>query len=97
VPNSERKLLAKNTKLPERTYFHNPRRETDFLTCLLAAGNKKILSHPLSEAFLTLKWQRVRKFFWASLLFQVLIAITEFHKVQYADLYICQRVCLTRR
>jgi hypothetical protein len=57
----------------EQTYYHKPRKETEFLTCILAAGNKKILAHPLSEAFLTLKWQRVRKFFWASLLFQVIL------------------------
>ena len=57
--------------MPERAYYHTPRKETEFLTCVLAAGYKKILSHPLSEAFLALKWQRVRKFFWASLLFQV--------------------------
>ena len=52
-------------------YYHSPRKETEFLTCLLAAGNKKILAHPLSEAFLHLKWKCVRKFFWASLIFQV--------------------------
>lgn len=70
MPNSER-VYRTNSKVPERTYYQKPRKETDFLTCVLAAGNKKILSHPLSEAFLTLKWERVRKFFWASLLFQV--------------------------
>lgn len=47
------------------------RKETELLTCLIATGNKKVLAHPLSEAFLLVKWRRVRKFFLASLLFQM--------------------------
>ncbi|ODM98235.1 Transient receptor potential channel pyrexia [Orchesella cincta] len=66
-----------------KDYFKKPHKETEFLTCLLAAGNKKILAHPLSEAFLTLKWQRVRKFFWASLLFQIaLVALFTIYVVE---------------
>lgn len=64
-------------------FFQKPHRETEFLTCLVAAGNKKILAHPLSEAFLTLKWRRVRKFFWASLLFQIaLVALFTIYVVE---------------
>lgn len=92
VPNVDKKHGGFGSSAKEQTYYLKPRKETEFLTCLLAAGenlliylmdksktncecinlgNKKILAHPLSEAFLTLKWQRVRKFFWASLLFQI--------------------------
>ncbi|CAL8091609.1 unnamed protein product [Orchesella dallaii] len=67
----------------DKDYFQKPHKETEFLICLLAAGNKKILAHPLSEAFLTLKWRRVRKFFWASLLFQIaLVALFTMYVVE---------------
>lgn len=72
-----------NAKDKIKEFFHKPHKETEFLTCLVAAGNKKILAHPLSEAFLTLKWRRVRKFFWASLLFQIaLVALFTMYVVE---------------
>jgi hypothetical protein len=42
------------------------RKETDVLLSFCEFGHKDILSHPLIEAFLILKWQRVMKYFWAS-------------------------------
>ena len=51
---------------PRTTSCEDIQRETEFLTCLINTGHKSYLSHPLVEAFIVLKWQRVRIFFWIS-------------------------------
>ena len=43
------------------------RAETDLLSCMLKAhpiGREALLTHPVVQAFLYLKWMYVRKWFW---------------------------------
>lgn len=56
-------------RLDFRPLITNGRGETDLFLCLIEAGQRHILKHPLCESFLYLKWLRVRKFFLFSLLF----------------------------
>ncbi|CAG7816023.1 unnamed protein product [Allacma fusca] len=88
VTNAEKKTPDKHGKIPVQMYYHHPKKETEFLTCLIAAGNKKILAHPLSEAFLHLKWRCVRKFFWASLCFQT--ALVLLYTIYIINVYLMQ-------
>lgn len=45
-------------------------RETDLLSTFIEVGQKELLKHPLCETFIFLKWSRIRKFFFLSLLFR---------------------------
>lgn len=47
-------------------------KETELLLNFIEVGHKEILKHPLSETFLFLKWQRIRKFFLFSLIYHQL-------------------------
>ncbi|XP_035705994.1 transient receptor potential channel pyrexia isoform X2 [Folsomia candida] len=52
-----------------------PRKETEVLLSFCAFGHYDILSHPLVEAFLVLKWERVMKYFWASFIANLLMVL----------------------
>jgi hypothetical protein len=67
-----------------RNNEEDTQRETEFLTCLVKTGHKSFLSHPLIEAFIVLKWQRVRIFFWISFAFYVCYTYT--YRYLYASL-----------
>ena len=45
--------------------------ETKFLNRLIVCGQKGILSHPVIESFLELKWGKAKSIFYASFLFHV--------------------------
>lgn len=54
-------------RLDFRPLITGGRGEADLFLCLIEAGQRHILKHPLCESFLHLKWLRVRKFFLVSL------------------------------
>lgn len=49
------------------------KKETDLLLSFCTLGHNQILSHPLIESFLILKWERVMKYFWASFFANVIL------------------------
>lgn len=55
-------------RLDFRPLLTGGRCEADLFLCLIEAGQRHILKHPLCESFLYLKWIRIRKFFLFSLL-----------------------------
>ncbi|XP_043510703.1 transient receptor potential channel pyrexia [Frieseomelitta varia] len=56
-------------RLDFRPLLSGGRGETDLMLCLVEAGQRHVLKHPLCESFLYLKWLRIRKFFLLSLIF----------------------------
>ncbi|XP_068993861.1 uncharacterized protein pyx [Neodiprion pinetum] len=62
-------------KLDFRPLMTGGRGEAELFLCLIEAGQRHILKHPLCETFLHLKWLRIRKFFVFSLIFHSLFAI----------------------
>jgi len=55
---------------------HKPTGETLVLTALIDAGQRQLLLHPVCQAFLHLKWHRVRAHFLVSLLFHAIFVLT---------------------
>lgn len=51
------------------------RGEMNFLRTVVDEGQRTLLEHPLCEAFLHLKWQKIRKYYTARLLFCLLFMI----------------------
>ena len=47
------------------------RNETSFLGTVVDTRNKSILVHPLMEAFLVIKWSRMRRIFYANFIYYV--------------------------
>lgn len=63
-------------KLDFRTLVPNfERGETEFLLTFIEVGQRNILSHPLCETFLFLKWRRIRKFFLFSLFYHFIFVL----------------------
>ncbi|KAK1132464.1 hypothetical protein K0M31_013850 [Melipona bicolor] len=56
-------------RLDFRPLLSGSRGEADLMLCLVEAGQRHVLKHPLCESFLYLKWLRIRKFFLLSLIF----------------------------
>ncbi|XP_069676177.1 transient receptor potential channel pyrexia [Periplaneta americana] len=50
--------------------------EISFLKTFVDAGQKDILEHPLCEAFLYLKWEKIRKYYIARLLFYLIFVLS---------------------
>ncbi|XP_063225666.1 transient receptor potential channel pyrexia [Bacillus rossius redtenbacheri] len=54
---------------------HSRRGEISFLKTLVDEGQKEVLQHPLCEAFLHLKWQKIRKYYVSRLLFNFIFVV----------------------
>lgn len=51
-------------------------KETELLLNFIEVGHRHILKHPLSETFLFLKWERIRKFFLFSMIYhQIFVSL----------------------
>lgn len=63
-------------KMDFRLLVPNAKRgETDLMLAFIEVGQKRILTHPLCETFLFLKWHRIRKFFLFSLFYHTLFVM----------------------
>ena len=63
-------------KLDFRIFLqHCQKGEIDFLNTFLDEGQKDILEHPLCQAFLHIKWQKIRKYFIARILFYFIFVL----------------------
>ena len=56
----------------EANTFYKDQNEIDILSSFLDSGDKSVLSHPLTETYLTLKYLIVRKFFMINIFLYVL-------------------------
>ncbi|GLG93347.1 Transient receptor potential channel pyrexia, partial [Gryllus bimaculatus] len=55
---------------------HSERGEIAYLKTFVDEGQKEVLKHPLCEAFLHLKWQKIRKFYVVKLIFCFLFVLS---------------------
>lgn len=71
--NRRSKVLARTPSYAARLLEGSKflRNETHFVGTIVDGGNKHILVHPLIEAFLEIKWSRMRHIFYANFIFYV--------------------------
>ncbi|XP_067013124.2 transient receptor potential channel pyrexia [Anabrus simplex] len=69
---------------------HSKEGEVGFIKMFIDEGQKEILEHPLCQAFLYVKWKKIRKYFYVRLLFWFLLTVS-YTAYMYSIAHLCYK------